>query len=654
MTTAEAIRLDKLNARMRSVWSREQVLHLAAGALAILYWAIPLFLVGMLIDWLTYMPSAGRVVILITLLTVSLYRAWRCGWRHVRLFDSVHTALQLESHHGDLQSLLVSAIQLRSQVGQDTASSALSERTCLLAEQAAADLRPRHVVPFKPLQRPAVYAAIVVVVIAVFAAVNGPFLTAGLARIFNPWVSIEYPTKTQIVLEQQEMVVKEGDTAIISAQLTGVIPSQATIYVRTGEGNARAIHLEVAGDACEYTIASASRDFTYRFRAGDDRTPWYTVRVVPAPRIEKVKVTLTYPEYQDRSHESIEALTLTVPEGTSVQWQLMLDRPIRSATFLRDSERPVELKVDSDGQTLAFSEDAIASQGYHFTWVDQEQGYEFTSPRYFLQVASDQAPRVELTSPMSNLVAMIGRPMDLAVRAQDDHGIGSTKIAYRVNQFDEMMIELPASAVSGRGEQVLDWDYRKALADLKVGDTVSFAVEVSDRYPGEQGPHVVRSETRRITFLSKEQYLEQIKKQRDRLLSRVQSVYRQQRAAHELTWALDPGSDGYLQACQLEAIRQEMIRGQLKQIAGQMQALLDDLAANGVADEAQGETLESMRSKLIEIADSHVARAATLLREQSAAAADGSATTSSEAAAAVNAAARELGSLVLLRGIEEA
>lgn len=654
MTAADTIRLDQLDARIRSVWSRGQMLHLIAGMLAFVRWAVPLFLVGVFIDWMTYMPVPGRVVILLVVLGVSLWRAWRCGWRHVRPFNAVHTALQLEAKHGDLKSLLVSAIQLRTQTIGNLGASALRDRTCQLAEEAAAKVNPRQAIPYEPLKRPVFIVGLCVAVIAVFATVNGPFLAAGLARIFAPWTAVAYPTNTQIAIDQQELIVKEGDSAQIIAQLAGVIPDSATIFVRTGEGRARAIDLEVINEQAQYTIASASRDFTYRIKAGDDRTPWLNVRVVPAPKIEQVQVNLTYPSYLQRKPESIEALTLTVPEGTAVDWLLKLDRPIRSATFVRDGEPAVELNVGDDGRTLAFTADVAASKGYAFTWVDKEQGYAFTSPRYFLQVASDLAPRVELTSPASNLVAMVGRPLSLAVRAQDDHGIGSTKVLYRVNQFAEKTVDLSDITTFGQGEQLIDWDYRQSIPDLQIGDTLSFLVEVSDRYPGEQGPHVVRTETRRINFLSKEQYLEQIEKQRDRLLSRVQTIYRQQRSAHDVVRTMSPTDEGYLQACQLEAIRQEMVRDQLNEVANQMQALLDDLAANGVAEAAQGQALDAMRSRLVQIAQTPTAQAAKLLRDESAAATDGVADGPSDAAAAVNTAARELASLVLLRGIESA
>jgi len=583
MTAAETIRLDQLDARIRAVWLREQKLHLLGGLLVLCRWAVPLFLVSVLIDWLTYMPAAGRAVMLLVVVGVSLYRAWVNGWRHLRPFNAVRTALKLESQHGDLKSLLVSALQLRSDTGSGAVSAPLRDHTCRLAEQAAASLRPEQAVPYRALLHPGMVALIAAGLIAVFALVNGSFLTAGLARIFTPWVVIEYPTNTQITLVQSELIVKEGDHAVIEALIGGVVPEQASIYVKTGEGRARAIGLDITDGRCAYTIDSASRDFTYRIKAGDDRTAWQTVRVVPSPRLETVQVELDYPEYLQRENDAIEALTLTVPEGTTVQWQLTLDRPLSAAQLLRDGRPALPLDVGGDGRTVRFSQEVLASQGYNFLWVEKENGYRFTSPRYYLQVASDQAPRVELTSPSANMIAMLGRPLQLAVRAQDDHAIDTTAVLYRVNQREDKTHRLAQPVLSGQGEQTIDWDYRAVLPDLAIGDTVSFSVRVSDRYPGEQGPHVVRTETRRITFLSKEQYLEQIEKQKDRLLSRVQTLYRQQRSAHVTVLELAPTAEGYQQACQLEAIRQEMVRDQLKEIASQMQALLDDLAANNVS-----------------------------------------------------------------------
>lgn len=654
MTSVPVNRLEKLDTSLRHAWYRSQVLHLLVGGLTFFSWAIPLFLSGIFIDWMAYMPAAGRVGILAFILGFSFYRAWCCGWCKLQSFNAVAIALKLESHHGELNSLLVSAVQLRNQALGSSGASQMRDHTCQLAEVAASDLRIDQAVPFTPLRRSVSSVSVLVAVMVIASVVNGPFLAAGFSRFFTPWLNAEYPTYTQISIATDGLVIKEGESASITAQISGSVPRVATIYLQTGEGRSRAIELEVVDGKCTYTIASASRDFSYRMKAGDDRTDWQQARVVPAPRIQDVAVGLKYPDYLEREQESIEALTLTVPEGTGVDWRIVLDRPIQSARFYRDGESVVDLDIGPDNRTIAFTADVSASKGYHFVWVDKGHGFEFTSPRYFLQIAADQPPRIELISPSANLVAMVGRPLDITARVQDDHGVGLAAVVYRVNQRDEVSIKLEDAVGSGQGEQAINWDYRKSEPDLQVGDTVSFAVEVSDRYPKPLGPHVVRSETRRITLLSREQYLEQVEKQKDRLLSRVQSLYRQQRSAHQIVRALEPSAEGYAQACQLEAIRQEMVRQQLKVIAGQLDVLLGDLAANGVSDVAEAESLEALRLALVGIADTPIAEAASRLREQSGAAASSEASGPQAASSAVNTAARDLGALVMQRGIDAA
>ena len=176
-------------------------------------------------------------------------------------------------------------------------------------------------------------------------------------------------------------------------------------------------------------------------------------------------------------------------------------------------------------------------------------------------------------------------------------GIGSTTATYRINRRPPKTIALEQSLQNGGGEQSLDWDYRKELPDLKVGDTVSFVAEVADKYPGEidRKRLVPRLVVSRIPFPRR--YLAAITKQMERLLTRVRTLYRQERSAHKLVLALNPGEDSYIPTCQLEAIRQEMLREQL--LPPQMPyRLFDDLAANQAGDAVESDVLSSLQHSL--------------------------------------------------------
>jgi hypothetical protein len=631
---------------LRAVWQRTQRRHAAGGALAFARWFIPLTLGVILIDRLVYLPGWLRAIAAMAVLAVALRQAWRHGGSRLRRFDAMRAAEQIEESHAGLDSLLFTALQFQQQGATPGTSAAMWEHAQRKAQEAVRDVAPQEVVPMKALRQPLRVALGITAIFLLFAILKGPFLAAGFGRLFTPWLAIVYPTDTKIDMGKGDLVIQEGSRAEIEIRLSGQVPKTAELALRTGEGRPREIDLEVADGVGTYEIAAASRDFSYRVKAGDARSEWRQVRVIPAPRMARVAVELDFPDYIERPNETVEALTLTVPEETKVRWQLTLDTSIREAKLHRDDAEDLPLTIGADGRTLTLSETASASRGYSFSWIEDQHGFSFTSPRYFLQVASDQAPRIELTAPVANLNAMLGRPLTLAVRMQDDHGIGATRIIYRVNRRPEKTVELPTP--KGEGEQTLDWDYRKEITDLQVGDSVSFLVEVVDKYPGDDGVHVARTDTRRITFLSREDYLAEVTKQMERLLTRVRTLYRQQRAAHDLAVSLDPAAESFLATCQLEAIRQEMVREQLVITADEVQTLLDDLAANQVTDALESASLAVLRDALRAIAADHVARAADLLRAQV-----GAATRDPKpATAAVNQAARELAGLVLLRGID--
>ena len=639
-----------LNPCLRAVWRRTQRKHLLGGSLAFSRWFVPLFLLAIAIDRFAFLPGWARALAALAVLSVSLRQAWRHGGSRLRRFDATRVAREIEHRRGGMDSLLVTAVQFQRSGAAPGTSAAMWELTQRNAEAAAETIPPREIVSLRDLKRPLQLAAGIAAVLLLLALLKGPFLAAGFGRMFMPWLAIAYPTDTKIDTGAGELVLKQGAAARIGVRISGAVPESADFVLQTGKGRPREIELAVVDGLATYKIASAARDFTYRVKAGDARSGWRQVRVIPAPRLAGVKVDLDYPDYTERPNETVEALTLTVPEGTKVNWRLTLDTPIREATLHRDGAEDLPLTVGDDGRTLALSETATASRGYSFSWVEKAHGFDFTSPRSFLQVASDQPPRVELTTPAANLNAMLGRPLELAVRAQDDHGIGATAITFRVNRRPEKTIGLATPVAGSGGEQALDWDYREELPDLQIGDSVSFVVEVADRYPGEAGPHRARTEARRITFLSREEYLAEINKQMERLLTRVRSLYRQQRSAHELVLALDPAADSFVPTCQLEAIRQEMVREQLETTADEVQALLDDLAANQVSDALESDSLAALRDGLRRIAAGPVASAATRLRAQV-----GAETRDPlSAIGAVNEAARELAGLVLQRGIDAA
>jgi hypothetical protein len=653
----------KLDTSLKAVWRREQGLRLSEGALVFLRWSVLLFVASVILDWFVDIPAWGRLVLLGVVVVVPFVQAWRAGWRLVRPFNPAHTALQIEKQLGGLESLLVSAVQLRGTQAGVGASEALSERVLKQAEVTVSGLKLDTVVRLQSLRRPAVLAVAVVLFLSVLSLNYGTLLSAGAGRIFTPWLAIDYPTRTHLEIPKGALVVQEGAPAKISARVTGVIPRQAKIALRTGKGAARVRTIDIVKGTCGYTIDTAFRSFEYRLMAGDARSAWYEVKVISAPVIERVAVKLEYPAYTGRPAETVEALTLTVPETTKISWTLKLDQAVKVAKLNLPDEKSIPMEISADGRTVSFKQAATESLAYGFTWVEKEHGFSYASPSHYLQVAPDQPPTVELTAPHGNIYATLGRKLDLAFRGRDDHGIAESVIAYRVDKTEETKVPFkPAVPVEGQ-EQLIDWDYRSVLTNLAVGQTISFAVELADRYPPPGGPHRVRSEARRMQFMSKRDYLAQIEKQKKRLLSQLRTIYREEREVYEVVLRLDPADPVFVQTCQLEAVRQDLMRERLKALAGQMLDLTDDLAANSITNAALTASLVNLRSELVIVSTGHVAEAASALRElageSSSKVSEGGKGGRSEslkvqAQNMVNSSARELGLLVLQLGYQDA
>lgn len=650
------IKPAELNSRLRRVHRREQGLSLTMGLLLLCNWMAILFLAGFAIDWLIRLPVFVRMIVLVPLLAFPVAQAWRSGWRFFRpLFSSPRTALKVEGHYQNFESLLVSGVQLSAPGAVSGTSAAMAALTVERANEAADQVNAEKVVPFKPIGVPGLLACALLASLCAFAAIDFPLFKTAAMRLFTPWVAMEYPTRTQIEVVAGERIVKEGAGLSLVANISGEIPDSAKIILRTGQGEPRERELAITSGVCEYEAKTVFRSFDFRITAGDARSPWQTVRVISAPRIERAEVTLEYPEYTRRPAETVEALTLTVPEGTTIKWALSLDRPVDEAEFRPAEGEAQPLDISADGRSVTMQQVAAGSRSYSFGWVDREHKFAFSSPRHYLQVAPDRAPSVDLTSPAGNLFATLERDLDFAFRGRDDHGIGEAVIAYRLNKAGEVKVALPAPELSDGSEQRIDWNYREALPDLAVGDTVSFAIELADRYPGAEGPHRVRSDARRVQFLSREDYLAQIEKQKRRLLNRIRTIYREERGVHDLVRRLDPSDEMFVQTCQLEAVRQGLIRERLGAIRNRIDALVEDLAANKVGEEAESAAMVKLGTDLQTIADAHVGRAASLLRELATVNDGGGESRSAVAAVAmVDSSARELGLVVLQLGFAEA
>ena len=525
--------------KLAATWRKERLYFVLRALSIFLPCAGVLMAVDLLVDWLFYLPGVARGILLFVNIGILGWILGRYGRGMFVRYSPDRTALQVERRYPVLKSILVSCVQFAGHAPDPGVSRELRSLVCAQAAEQTADMDFEDIVRLGSLRRMLAVSAIVVLFWAGFGIVKTPFLHAFACRMLNPYSTMDYPTRTIIEFVTGDIVVQEGAAFDLEARAGGVIPEAGRLYVQSEQtGWERLALTRRKGARFRYTCEEAARDFSYYFRLGDARSQIFRVAVIPSPRIIKARVRLTPPAYTGTPARNVENLTLQTPEGTRIEWTLRLDRAVSGALLTIEGADARAMECDPDGRIVRASAVAVASHAYHFRWTEREHGYTYVGPRNFIQVIPDKPPRIELLHPTTDEKGTTKKRLFLSYRARDDHGLSNAVLVTMLNEGKEKRFDLKPC----KGRKTLERMARLELAEivpgLKEGNIVTYAIEVRDDYPGEAGPHTVRSESRRVQILSERNYLAYLDRRRKTYLGALRPLYRQERTAHEAVNAL--------------------------------------------------------------------------------------------------------------------
>ena len=527
---------------LRRAWRRQRRFVSARGLCHALIAACLLVAASFLLDWRLCLPPAARWVLIGATVAVLLAVAYASWWRWLRSYDPARVAIQLEGLYPELKSTLVSHVQLSRQLGRaDGVSPALIRAVGRDAAEKAGRVDFRRIVNFAHLKWPLLFALVLLAVLAGSAIVQPGVANVFLARMLSPSTLRRYPTRTLLEPLTAGCHIQEGDKLALAARAGGEVPNEGILMIWPSEGGVENIRL--AGRERQpgtrnfaHSMDAVYRSFRYAFHVGDAVSETFEVRVFPAPSI-RPQLTVQYPQYTGRQPETLDSLSTTALEGSQIRWHLKADRPLKRAELLPDGEKPVVMDLSDDGQEACRAMPLRKTLTYGVRWTDLEHGFVYTpAAHYCLQVEPDRPPRVLLVAPSRDEKITVQKQLEISFRATDDNGLSAARIVFTVENRGataaaEQYHEIPCFKNCPREANVekYRWTLRKSLPDLMPGDVVRCAVEVLDNRPGTPG--VARSESRRLTVLSPQEYAKMFLEERNRLLFRLNQVYDEERRA---------------------------------------------------------------------------------------------------------------------------
>ncbi len=343
-----------------------------------------------------------------------------------------------------------------------------------------------------------------------------------------------YPTRTTIESVSGDLIVHQDEPIRLQASVAGEIPDSGQLHVRFKGLSWESVLLERQDPAdFNYLVPHGSEDFEYYFALGDARSKRFQVTVAHPPRITETAIELKYPAYTKLAADEVHTMNLRFPEGTAVRWQLRLDRPVVAAEMMLEDKAAHRLDLDSTGQIVTLEQKPEASSSYslRFRWKLGDRECVDQDARHYLQVIPDLDPRAGMIRPFEDGKATLSKVVDLAFWAKDDYGLDQAWIVYSLNDGSEQ--RWPLGSLEGNAsidDRALSWPVAKVIGNLKEGDLVTFAVEVTDRRagPGHRG----RSPSRRLQFVSPQEYLSYSLGRQRKYLGQLRPLYLQEMEAH--------------------------------------------------------------------------------------------------------------------------
>ncbi|MEI8373218.1 MAG: DUF4175 family protein [Planctomycetota bacterium] len=653
-TTAAQSNLG-VESRLRRLWTKQSGLLVLRGAYWVLAAAGALVLADLLLDWQLDLPGGLRVALLATNVVLLAYVAYRRLLRHLRSYNAVQQALQVEREWPELNGLVVSSVQFGRE--DDFPPGVSRDLMRAVRRQAAQRTAP---LDFNRVTRQVVLrgatacllAAMLALVIVGFG--KPGFLEILASRMFNPSSAIIYPTRTTIEVHEGAGVVRSGKEVTLAAHAGGEVPEHGQVFIRMKGAGWEAVEVgcDAAAEFC-YRLPHVSEDFDYYFRLGDAKSARYQVAVARPPRIVEGRVELEYPEYTHLKNQTVDTLNLKVPEGTLLRWHLTLDRAVESAELKPEGADPRAMTLKSAGREANLQLAAEASRPYtiNFRWRLADAEYVEPGAKHYMQVIPDADPQVGLLRPGEDAKATLKKTVRLSYWARDDYGLGEASIVYSINDGGERRHPLGQLGGKTSIEKEFSWPITQLLPTLKFNDIVTFAVEATDGRPGTPGHG--RSIARRVQFVSDNEYIAYVLARQRKVLGQLRPLYLQEREAAGRLEAIGKLSTNLVQQASLEAARQEVIETQLTDLINRFGDLIEDMASNRDVAMDVSKIAANLQDRLATIRDVRLKTARKQIDEalhQPAVAGPRLA----EAQTQIELAARELGSLLVQAGISQA
>ncbi len=299
------------------------------------------------------------------------------------------------------------------------------------------------IVPTRLLKRRIWIALAVVTIWAGLMFITAPGSIALLERVFL-WPA-KVPRKTQVICLSGNKIIPTGESVLLEAQATGIIPSHGRITLTDDSGRIQEITLDPEKDHSDrfsLKLERVSQSLTYTIRLNDGVSDTYEVKTVPRPNVTSIDCEQVYPAYTGLANVKRTVGNLALLAGSQLKIHGITNSKIVKASLkLVGVDKTLPLTIGgTDGNELTATIDIPATglTGFSIQLTNQAGITSGDETQYRIDLIPDHPPTVQLTYPerLQELYTLKAKPT-IAFVASDDYGLAKVALCYRVVQDTE-------------------------------------------------------------------------------------------------------------------------------------------------------------------------------------------------------------------------
>ena len=232
------------------------------------------------------------------------------------------------------------------------------------------------------------------------------------------------------------------------------------------------------GNQFQFLFFDVREEIDYYVEAEGIRSETYSLRVWEVPRVEKLEIVLSFPEYTGlpevvlENNGNIRALV-----GAAADLRIRADQTVRKGKIKLESGGDISLRLVGSRE-LEGRLQVEESDSYRIYFQDQEQVWNPGSAEYVVEALPDQPPLLSFRRPGRDLKVTNIEEVFAEVEVEDDHGISELALSFSVNGGAEQRVQLgnPGGSHSFSSSHIF---YLEEFS-LSPGDFVSYFAEASD------------------------------------------------------------------------------------------------------------------------------------------------------------------------------